>query len=213
MRTKTSCPPTIIKATGRAQRARGFTLLEILMVIMVIGLLASAVVPSFTKVFRVGVQSSVRRYAALVRFTYDQAVLTGRIHRIVLNLDEQSWSVEAAEAGSLPLDKDKVGLIAEGLHESDRVLNEPQFKKAKADFVDALPKGVRLVSVESWRLGKGKDAIADKGSIAIYAYPNGFMDETTVTLAETGKEEAQRFKVSTIPLTGRVRVETEGRSR
>lgn len=192
---------------------RGFTLLEILMVIMLIGLLASAVVPNFTKVFRVSVQSSVRRYAALVRYTYDQAVLTGRIHRIVLNMDEQSWKVEAAEAGALPLDKLKVGLMPEGLRDDDRVLNEPQFQKAKSDFVDALPKGVALVEVSSWRLGTGSNASTNKGEVSIYAFPNGYMDEATVVLAEAGKELSQQFKVTTVPLTGRVKIESETKTR
>lgn len=205
---------TKISSRQTAKRhTRGFTLLEILMVIMLIGLLASAVVPNFTKVFRVSVQSSVRRYAALVRFTYDQSVLTGRIHRIVLNMDDQSWRVEAAEPGALPLDKLKVGLMPEGLRDDDRVLNEPQFQKAKSDFVDALPKGVALVQVSSWRLGTGSKADATSGEVSIYAFPNGYMDEATVVLAEAGKELSQQFKVTTVPLTGRVKIESETKTR
>jgi len=184
----------------------GFTLVEILMVIALLALLATSVLPRVGSVFRVNVQSSVRRYAAMVRYAYDQSVLTGRVHRIILDMDKQSWGVEVAEPGALPLDRSKQGVLAEGIREDDRVTSEPSFKKVTGNLVDSFPSGVQIVQVESWRLGKGK--VATKGEIGIYAFPNGYIDESTVTLAESGKENGQRFTVTTQPLTGRIKVET-----
>ncbi len=184
---------------------KGFTLLEILMVIALLGIISSSVLPSFSRIFRVSVQSSVRRYSALVRYTYDQAVLTGRLHRIILNLNEQKWSVEVAESGALPNDKASMGLLPEGISENERIVEEPGFRKIKGNFVDQVPPGVKIVAVQGWRMGR--DPIT-KGEVAIYAFPNGFMDEATVVLAESGKE-TQQFKVKNHPLTGRTVVEVE----
>lgn len=187
---------------------KGFTLLEILMVIALLGILATSVLPSFNRIFRVSVQSSVRRYSALVRFTYDQAILTGRLHRIVLNLDRQKWTVEVADPGALPVDKAAMGLLPEGISEKEVVLEEPGFKKIKGNFVDQVPPGVKIVAVQGWRMGREP---ITKGEVAIYAFPNGFMDEATVYLAESGKEGLQQFKVKNHPLTGRTLVEVENK--
>lgn len=184
----------------------GFTLLEILLVLAIFGMLSSTVVPKLGNLFRVSVNSSVRRYSALVRYTYNQAVLTGRLHRIVINLDEKTWGIEMADPGQLPIDKAKRSAMPEGLSENQRVESEPGFKAVGKGVADALPRGVTLVSVKSWRTG---DAEIKEGIVSIYAYPNGMIDEATVTLSEEGREEISRYKITTIPLTGRVDVETE----
>jgi prepilin-type N-terminal cleavage/methylation domain-containing protein len=189
---------------------KGFTTIEVLLVIVLLGLIATTVIPNISGIFRVGVKSSVRRFAALVKYSYDQAILTGRIHRIVLNLDDQSWKVEAAEPGQLPIDAQKFGILAEGMREGDRVTVEPAFKTAGENLFDKMPGGVRIVEVESWRLGK--DVAATKGEISIYSYPSGYIDEVTVTLAEDGKEEVQQFLITTRSLTGRIKVATESKA-
>lgn len=202
VRTRTSVRPT--SEAGR--NSSGFTLIEILLVITLLALLAASVFPSVTKVLGASVQSSVRRYASMVRYVYDQSILTGKVHRIVLDMDKQAWTVEAADAGALPLDKAKVGVLADGLREDDRVSVEPDFKKVGGTLVETMPSGVEIVEVESWRLGKGQ--AATKGVVSIYAFPSGFIDEATVVLAETGREKGRQFKVSTNSLTGRIKVET-----
>jgi len=186
---------------------KGFTTIEILLVIVLLGLIATTVIPNISGLFRVGVKSSVRRFAAIVKYSYDQSILTGRIHRIVLNLDEQSWKVEAAEPGQLPLDSQRFGLLADGMREQDRVTTEPAFKIAGENLFDKMPGGVRIIEVDSWRLGK--DSVARKGEVSIYSYPSGYVDEVTVTLAEEGQEKVQQFLITTRSLTGRIKVKTE----
>ena len=197
-----------MKTTGRISSKQGFTLLEILLVVVLLGLLAGAVIPNFSKMFRVSVQSSVRRYAALVRYAYDQSILTGRIHRIVLNMDNQSWHVEATEPGMLPIDKAKMGLMPDSVHESERVTSEPTFKAVGKNLIDKMPKGVIILEVDSWRSNDKGHALT-KGEASIYAYPNGFIDESTVVLAESGREKPQRYKITTQSLTGRIKIEVE----
>ena len=194
------------KNRARFKKRVGFTLIETLLVIVLIGILFTVFARRSSNLFRASVQSSVRRYAALVRFAYDQSVLTGQVHRIVLNLDEQVWTVEAAAPGALPIDKAKEGLLPESLREEDRVQEKSEFKPAIKSLVTALPKGVQLVRVESWRTG---EAPVTKGQVSIYAFPGGFIDKATVTLAEAGKNIPQVFKVTTQSLTGRVQVEAE----
>ena len=130
-RLRTKLSPTL-------SQTRGFTLIEILLVIVIIALLASTVVPNVTKVFRASVKSSVRRYASLVRYAYDQAVFTGRVHRIVLDLDRQAWHVEVAQAGTLPLNPD----LAREQSAEERGKSEEEFTPVKSQLVSSLPSGV-----------------------------------------------------------------------
>lgn len=197
------------KPRGRGPaRTKGFTLLEVLLVITLVGLMAVSALPSLTNLFRTSVGSALRRYSALVRYAYDQAVLTGRIHRIVLNMDDNTWRIESADPGVLPLDKTRMGLAPEGIRDEDRlkIIGEPGFRKIRGNMVDQVPRGVRLVQVVSWR--SGKDPIT-KGETSLYAFPNGMIDEATVVLSEEGKEDVQKYKLTTFALTGRVHVESE----
>ncbi len=185
---------------GASSRS-GLTLLEILLVLALLGMLTTTVTPSLSRIFRANVSSSVRRFSGLIRFTYDQAVMTGRLHRIVLDLDNASWKVESADPGALPIDRTRLGLMAEGLREEDRQLTEPGFKPAGKGLVDDIPRGVKIVEVKSWRIGPDP---VDKGTVSIYAFPNGYVDEATIVLSEADKENVSRYEISTLPLTGRV---------
>ncbi len=190
----------------------GMTLIEILLVIAILAMIATTVVPNIGRVFRVGVQSSMRQFGAIVRYTYDQAILTGRIHRILLDLDAQRWEVQAANPGMLPIEKTESQTrgsndrISDEEEERRRKEAEEAFKPLGGRLVAAMPKGVRIVRVSSWRFG-GKDRPADKGQVYIYAYPSGFVDDAQVVLAEEGKDQIQRFELTIEPLTGRIRSE------
>lgn len=199
------------RAKGFAQSEAGFTLIEILLVVTLLGLMASLVLPNMGGVFQAGAKSSVRRYAALVKQAYDQAVVTGTLHRVVLNLTEQSWRLEKAKPGQLPIDPTKFGLMPEGFRDDDRVVPEAAFETVGKRLVEKLPSGAKLLEFASWRIGEGK--VVKEGEVSIYAYPTGLIDEATVVIAEAGTEDLQRFLVSTKPLSGRVTIVTENTER
>ncbi len=177
-----------------------------MLVMLLIGYLTTLVMPDIGTVMRAGVKSSVRRYTALVRYAYDEAMLSGKVHRIVINLDEQTWKIERAQDNLLPIDKERAGVSATGFRPEDRVNPEPTYKLVGAKVVEKIPRGTRILSVKSWR--KGEDPV-DKGEVAIYAFPNGLIDESSVVLAEEGKEDLQKFLISTAGLTGKTTVSVE----
>jgi prepilin-type N-terminal cleavage/methylation domain-containing protein len=199
---------------------RGFTLLEILLVVALIAIMAVVLVPRVSSVFRVGVQSSVRRFAAMVKYTYDQSVMTGKVHRIHIDLDKQTWVVEATEQGKLPHQKAAEEFLPPGISEfdlerraeEDQKTSDPGFSSVKGDIDVAVPKGVRIVAVDSWRLEKNENP-ALKGEVSIYSFPNGYIDDAIIYLAELGKEDLQQFKVSISSLTGRVKIESQNDTR
>jgi len=183
----------------RKMNRAAFTLLETLLVIALIGLITTTVIPNIQSVFRVSVQASVRRFSSLIRYTYDQAILTGKVHRIVLDLKQQKWSLEIGGSSTLPADQLKSQITGS---------DEPkapvaQFDKVNNKDTQRIPKGVVISRASSWRLGK--DKYIEDGQLAIYAFPSGLMDEATIVLKEA--TSTQSFKVTTRPLTGRVDVE------
>ncbi len=205
------------------------TLIEVMMVIALIGMLISVGLPKFDQLTRANVRTSVRRLGALVKYCYDQAVLSGKLHRIHVDLGgtyldknsnkvekEQKWTLEMAEGDALPEEKIKAELLEdvqaqEKQKEKDQEKNEKKTADAFLPAQDAkkhyLPKGIKIVSVKSWRLGENKGVT--KGDIGIYCFPNGFIDEATITLQEFNKPKSVLFHVKTRSLTGRVDIDAE----
>lgn len=220
-RAKVLTSPRKIFKPGQSRSAAlggkaGMTLLEILMVVALLAVLAVVAVPRIAAVARVGVQSSVRRFAAMAKYTYDQAVMTGKVHRIRIDLDKQTWTVEATEIGKLPYQAATEEFLPPGLSKYDlddrgdkkNKSKDPDFAAIKSDVDVKVPRGVTIIAVDSWRIDK-KINPATKGEVSIYAFPNGYIDDAVVYLGEIGKEGLQRFKVSISSLTGHIEIETE----
>ncbi len=187
------------------------------MVLALLGLLLSVGLPKMDRITRANVRTGVRRLGALVRYCYDQSVLTGKMHRISFNLadgkevSEQSWKLEMAMGDALPEEQLKEEF---GLSSSSSSSSEGETQSATQPFVPAaeagkhyLPKGIKIVQVKSWRLGE--NAAITQGPIAVYCFPNGFVDDATIYLQEQNKPQSAYFIVKTRSLTGRVDIDAE----
>jgi prepilin-type N-terminal cleavage/methylation domain-containing protein len=208
---------------------KGMTIIEIMMVIALIGMLISVGLPKFDQLTRANVRTSVRRLGALVKYCYDQAIISGKLHRIRVDLGgsyfdessnkvekEQKWTLEMAQGDALPEEQIKAELIEDVQAQEKRKQQELEKNESKtADaFVPAqdakkhyLPRGIKIVSVKSWRIGDNKQIT--QGDLGIYCFPNGFIDEATITLQELNKPKSVLFHVKTRSLTGRVDIDAE----
>jgi prepilin-type N-terminal cleavage/methylation domain-containing protein len=72
----------------------GFTLIEMLAVLAIIALVAVLVVPRTSAMEGVEFRSAARTLAGAIRITYNSAVVSRLPHRIVFDLEEQSYWVE-----------------------------------------------------------------------------------------------------------------------
>jgi hypothetical protein len=170
-----------------------------------LALVAVVVVPRVTNIFRTNVQSSVRRFGALVKYAYDQAILTRRVHRIVLDLDKQAWRVEVAPPGEIFL-SGQFEREYDYKFDAEKLKSEISFGKIKGSLVDKMPSGVRIVRVEQKRFSSQQDD-KEKGEHFIIAFPGGYIEEATIYLAETSKKSTQEFKVEIQSLTGKIKTE------
>lgn len=75
---------------------RGFSLLELLLVLGMIGAIASVILPNLAVTNGSQMSSALREITSTLRSTYDSAVLTGRVHRFVVQPRTGTyWSEEA----------------------------------------------------------------------------------------------------------------------
>ena len=84
------------RASGRAGTAAGFTLLELSIVLLILGVVLGLVIPRFRDPARSELVSHARRLAVLARYLRQEAILNGRSYRLVYDLNDQRYSVMSA---------------------------------------------------------------------------------------------------------------------
>jgi prepilin-type N-terminal cleavage/methylation domain-containing protein len=77
----------------------GFTLLEIILVLAIFGSIAAVILPNVGLTIGSRMSMALRELSGTLRATYDNAVLSGRINRLVINLKTSEYWVEAAPPG------------------------------------------------------------------------------------------------------------------
>jgi len=87
--------PTSI--AGNWNKESGFTLIELTIVVLLLGLFSALVVPRLPGVGADGLKSSARRIAGTVKYFFNEAALSGRPHRLEYNLDEGTFRVRRIE--------------------------------------------------------------------------------------------------------------------
>ncbi|PNU19836.1 hypothetical protein C2E25_10410 [Geothermobacter hydrogeniphilus] len=72
-------------------RAAGFTLIELAIVVLLLGLFAGLSMPMLLNFGQDDLRASARRLSGTVKYLYNEAALTGLEHRLVFNLAEGSY--------------------------------------------------------------------------------------------------------------------------
>ncbi len=83
------------RTDGDAARASlGFTLIEVMAVVILVALLLSAAIPNIAGLSRVGLRSQSKILGATIELARQRAVITGKPHRLVLDLDNATYHLE-----------------------------------------------------------------------------------------------------------------------
>jgi prepilin-type N-terminal cleavage/methylation domain-containing protein len=90
----------------RAPRRAGFTLIEILAVVAILGLTAAMVVPNLGMLGQRALRDQARELAAQIELGRQRAIMTGTPHRLLIDLDVASFHLEwlTTEAEALGLE-------------------------------------------------------------------------------------------------------------
>ena len=92
------------------KRQRGFTLIEVVIALGILALLTSIALPGLNNISRPELRKTSRMLMGLIRSTYDSAALSGRMHRIVFNIEESKITVESTGA-TLAIDTESNALV------------------------------------------------------------------------------------------------------
>lgn len=172
--------PTL-KAGARSER--GFTLIELTMVILVIGIVGALVLPRFGGLLdRQQLRRTVNVVRGMVRQLHAKAALTKRVYRLTFDLDEQRLSVCHLQSLASTALEDQV-CVAESSREMRGY---------------ALPQAVQLLDVVS-----SEGAKIHEGSAMTHFHPTGLAEPSVVHLQTPDEAHVTLFIEA---LAGRVKV-------
>ncbi len=163
---------------ARGRFARGFTLLELAVVIFIMGLMMLIAMPYFGGFKSAQLRSAARTMAGRATYLYEEASAQKLVIRMVFDLDRQSYRV----------------LVL------DPYATQPMFTPdpAPGDTPVVLPPSVAIRDVTVEGIGT-----CHRGMIACQFYPDGYVDATLIHLVDSNGDV---MTLGVNPLTGQVRI-------
>lgn len=200
---------------ARSPIARGYTLLELTVVIAIFAMLAVVVVPSVQSAMGVKLREEAGKVGGAVRAMYGEAALSGRTCRLVFDLEEASYWPECA-AGKATIQakeesvrgvrvEEKVDDLLSG--DEDDELRRVEQRNAFSAFESGLaprrtlPDGVEFQSV--WTEHQEEAYVA--GQAYLYFFPQGRTEEAYVYLTDGD----DTYTIIVNPVSGRTRAVAE----
>ena len=188
---------------------RGFTLIELILVLVIIGLLTSLIVPAITSLTGLKLKTATRRVAAGLRYARSQAVTTGSDYQVVLNLRKGEMTIKCLEEEEERSywETAEEGEYQSGWEEDERdegAVDEelpPPKKKIKTY---RMPKEVTLAKVIIEEVEVYHDDEEEETGIDFY--PNGSCSGGEIYLTN---ERERVFKIALNFLTGIVKITEE----
>jgi prepilin-type N-terminal cleavage/methylation domain-containing protein len=191
--------PIAFKAHSVDERGSesGFSLVELMVVVALMGLIAGMAIPSISSVFKISLGSTTRDLATTVRHTYNAAMMTKKVHRLVYDLKDQRYWVEVGPANLL-MDTEETRAKADRAAKFGSKLTEDEAKKKKdsepsfslATYVtrkkNDLPRGVEFTDVKT---EQSKDPIKE-GLVYTHFFPHGITEQTVVHLKDTSNHQS-----------------------
>jgi len=81
------------------KKSNGFTLIEILVVMVLLGSILFIAVPKFQNLADVNLKSTSRRISGTIKYLYNESVFKKNIFKLAFDLDNQEYWVEYMEDG------------------------------------------------------------------------------------------------------------------
>ncbi|HEX3698490.1 MAG TPA: prepilin-type N-terminal cleavage/methylation domain-containing protein [Polyangia bacterium] len=94
---KHSLPPPDARDGRRERIESGFTLIEMMVVLAIIALMMASAVLGFRSLAKSDLRSATAHLSGAVRFLFDRASVTGKYHRLVLDLNEGRYWAEVSD--------------------------------------------------------------------------------------------------------------------
>jgi prepilin-type N-terminal cleavage/methylation domain-containing protein len=184
---------------------RGFTLIEMLIVVLLIVLISALVIPGVSSYFQISMNSSVRDIASAVKECSNSTMLTGRVYRMVYDIKKNEYWAESGPP-NITLDTAESKEKAERRKRYSRP-SDDDAPPASAFSMDKtitrkkmdLPRGVEIEDVLNQQ---AKDPIKE-GTAYTHFFPQGLAEQTVVHLHDSSGHKAS---LVIAPLAGKTDV-------
>ncbi len=196
-----------------APASRGFSLLELMVVIVLLGILMVIAIPSIRSLSGTNLKNEVIRISGLMSETYARAAISGLTHRINFDLENQNYWVEekVGNAGTVSPDLGYEELMRERVkmvtseEEKDK-LSEflPKFQAVPGILGEKHTLDSSLVIYGAWT--EHMEEVARSGIISIYFFSGGYTQVAFISLAKKDQEEDSAMYLALSPLTGNVEI-------
>lgn len=218
------------------QNKCGFTLFELLITITIVALLLSVVVGRMDDYLETDMKKATNRLAATIRYLYNKSATEGLYLRLILDLSEQTYWVEATrepflmamsdskKGDSRKEEEKKKKEKKEG--ESGEESEAAKTSEGKTAGSGELPKvkieEPKFSQVESYLLKATslperiffKDVSSEhepnpveSGQASIYFFPNGYVEHAVINFKD--EEDELNYSLETNPVIGTVKIENE----
>lgn len=211
---------------------KGFTLFEVIIAITIIALIMGVVISRMDDYLDLNMKSTSNKLASTMRYLYNKSATEGLYIRLVLDLSERSYWVEATSEPfimrrSQELDqkkeKEEEAKKEEGeetpaettAEEGTPQIRIPKLKIKPPTFTQEesfllkptkLPDNVLFKDV----MTEHHPSPIEGGQAAVYFFPNGYVEHAIINL--TDEDEEVYYSLETNPITGSVNIENEYRT-
>jgi prepilin-type N-terminal cleavage/methylation domain-containing protein len=184
----------------------GFTLMELLVVIALIAVIATMAVPSVSNIFKISLGSTTRDLATTVRYAYNAAMMTKKMHRLVYDLENHSYWVEVGPASVL-MDTEESKARRErarrfgSKRDEDKEPDQGAFSLARyvTRKKNEMPRGVQFEDVTT----EQNPEPVTRGLAYTHFFPHGIIEQTVIHLQDTANHKST---LVITPIVGRTRV-------
>ncbi len=182
---------------------QGFTLTELLVVIGLIGVMSVFALPNITSIFKTSLNSTTREIAAAVKEAYNATVMTGKVHRMAYDLDQNQYWVEVGPPSVLldtEASKEKEARRKRFAREEESPPPTSfSLEKRITRKKTSLPSGVKFEDVITEQSG---EAITS-GTTYTHFFPHGLSEQTLIHLQDSANHH---ITLIISPLLGQTRL-------
>jgi prepilin-type N-terminal cleavage/methylation domain-containing protein len=203
---------------SQIRSAKGFTLLEMMIVVVIVGLLAFLGANTIKGAFKSKSRELSWRMASTIRYLYNSAITENKTYRLVFDFENNSYWAESTservllEKKASPETKEAALTPSESGSEegSEKVTPispmEPVFGAVESALMETrtLPSGIFIKDVYT-----GKN-VAAAGKAYIHFFPNGFAERAIINFRDESDEKHVSIKIN--PFNGETDVSQEYRT-
>lgn len=177
---------------------RGFTLIEILLVLAIIAMVTSIGIPAVGRLTYQRVAGTTRRFVGVLRSVRNDAILLNRIYRLAINFEDQTWWVEKQNQLELLGSDSQAGAVS-----------DPKRPSPPSGFVPAEKYGTKPKELPGGVVFDGilteRDGLLRQGIAYVHFFPSGYAEQSLLYLNKQGVEDGG-YSLLVRPANGSIQV-------